>query len=223
MPPIRFVVANVGMSRNVVIIDYGSGNTFSMLNALGRVVDANRRVVLSGDERVIRDADRLVLPGVGAFAECRRRLFATGLVEVISEVVRDGRPFLGVCVGMQILADEGHEFGVTPGLGWIPGATKLMTTDAAPTRLKLPHVGWAPVQSHDCRLFDGVGPDDYFYFVHSYALECANPSHVAATAEYGTTFTAAVRSENVFGCQFHPEKSAQSGLKVLEGFCRWKP
>jgi imidazole glycerol-phosphate synthase subunit HisH len=211
------------MTRNVVIIDYGSGNTFSMHNALRRVVETDQQVTLTSDERTIRDADRLVLPGVGAFAECRRRLFATGLVEVVGETVRRGRPFLGVCVGMQILADEGHEFGVTPGLGWIPGTTKLMATEANSVRVKLPHVGWAPVRSRDCSLFDGIGADDYFYFVHSYALECENPSHVAATADYGSTFTAAVRKENVFGCQFHPEKSAHSGLRLLEGFCRWKP
>ena len=211
------------MTRNVVIIDYGSGNTFSMLNALRRVVAPDQQVTLTGDERLIRAADRLVLPGVGAFAECRRRLFGTGLVEVIGEVVRRGRPFMGVCVGMQILADEGHEFGVTAGLGWIPGATKLLPSEAGGTRVKLPHVGWAPLATRDSSLFDGIGPDDYFYFVHSYAIDCADPSHVAATALYGTTFAAAVLKDNVFGCQFHPEKSAQSGLRVLERFCRWKP
>jgi glutamine amidotransferase len=216
------------MKRSVVIVDYGSGNTFSMLNALERVAAPDQHVTLTGDERQIRDADRLVLPGVGAFAECRRRLFATGLIDAIREVVDRGRPFLGVCVGMQILADEGHEFGVTPGLGWIPGVTKLLPADQEALRVKLPHIGWAPIDPvggplFNGPLFDGVGPDDYFYFVHSYALECADPSHVAATARYGAPFTAAVRKDNVFGCQFHPEKSAQSGLRVLEGFCRWKP
>jgi imidazole glycerol-phosphate synthase subunit HisH len=209
--------------RNVVTIDYGSGNTFSMLNALRRVVAPDQQVTFTRDERLIRDADRLVLPGVGAFAECRRRLVETGLVEAIGDVVRRGRPFLGVCVGMQILADEGHEFGVTAGLGWIPGTTKLLPAANGAAKVKLPHIGWAPLATRDASLFDGIGPDDYFYFVHSYALVCADPAHVAATASYGSTFTAAVRKDNVFGCQFHPEKSAQSGLRVLEGFCRWKP
>jgi glutamine amidotransferase len=207
----------------VVIVDYGSGNTFSMLNALRRAAAPDQEVTLTRDERVIRDADRLVLPGVGAFAECRRRLFADGLVDVVGETVRRGRPFLGVCVGMQILADEGHEFGVTAGLGWIPGKTKRMRFDSDSIHMKLPHVGWSPLRHDACTLFDAVGSDDYFYFVHSYALECAEPEHVAATADYGGPFTAAVRRDNVFGCQFHPEKSAHSGLKVLEAFCRWKP
>jgi imidazole glycerol-phosphate synthase subunit HisH len=211
------------VATNIVVVDYGSGNTFSITSALRIVAGSNQEVVLSRDPAVIEKADRVVLPGVGAFAACRRRLDESGTLESMTAAVRAGRPFLGVCVGMQILANEGREFGVTAGLGWIPGVTDRLPADSPAGSVKLPHVGWSRIDVLDRSLLGDVGPDDYFYFVHSYALRCADPAHVAATADYGTTFAAAVRKENVFGCQFHPEKSAHSGLKILEGFCRWKP
>ena len=208
----------------IVVIDYGSGNTRSMINALAKAKNADQQVVLTNDPTKIRNADRLVLPGVGAFAECWRKLQQSGALESMTAAVQAGRPFLGVCVGMQILALEGHEFEVSPGLGWIDGITRRIEFPAdyrGPK--KLPHVGWAPIQFQDCPLFKACRPGDYFYFVHSYALHCNNKNDVIATANYGGDFTAAVLHKNIFATQFHPEKSAHAGLRLLEAFCQWKP
>lgn len=208
----------------IVVVDYGSGNTFSILHAL-RLAANGRTVELSRDPERIAAADRVVLPGVGAFSACRRRLDESGVITALRETVARGRPFLGVCVGMQVLADEGLEFGRTPGLGWIPGITRQLSISSGETRstLKLPHVGWNQIRHGGHCLFENVRNDDYFYFVHSYVLQCNDVRSVAAWATYGEPFAAAVVNENVFGCQFHPEKSAESGLRVLEAFCRWKP
>ena len=212
------------MADLIAVVDYGSGNTFSMVNALESAAPAGAKIRLTNDPAVLRDAARIVLPGVGAFAECRRRLDASGVLPTLTEAVRGGRPFLGVCVGMQILAEEGREFGSTPGLGWISGVTRRLTFPTGhlgPT--KLPHVGWTKIQLRKRDLFDGIHDDDHFYFVHSYTLECRDSNQIAAEAEYGETFTASVLDRNIFGCQFHPEKSSQPGLRVLENFCRWIP
>ncbi len=208
----------------IVVVDYGSGNTFSILHAL-RLVAGGEQVELTCDPQRIVAADRVVLPGVGAFSACRRRLDDSGVLPALREVVGRGRPFLGVCVGMQVLADEGLEFGRTPGLGWIPGTTRLISVSQGEpsSTLKLPHVGWNIIRREGHPLLANVRDDDHFYFVHSYVLECRDPRQAAAWADYGETFAAAVANENVFGCQFHPEKSAEAGLRVLEAFCRWKP
>lgn len=212
------------MAKLIAIVDYGSGNTFSMINALQSAAPSDVRICLTSDPVVLRDADRIVLPGVGAFAECKRRLEASEALPALTEVVRSGRPFLGVCVGMQILADTGEEFGVTPGLGWIPGTTRRLQVQGNSSKhVKLPHVGWSPIKIRSTALFDGIAANDHFYFVHSYALQCRDADHVAAEAEYAETFTAAVLNENIFGCQFHPEKSAHCGLRILQNFCRWNP
>jgi glutamine amidotransferase len=214
----------LSLQRDVVVIDYGSGNTRSMVNALRKTVRDDQRVILSRDSVAIEQADRLVLPGVGAFAECRRKLDQSGALPSLTTAVRSGRPFLGVCVGMQILADEGHEFEVSPGLGWIHGVTrKLEFPQEYSGSRKLPHVGWTPIEPRTCQVFESVRPGDYFYFVHSFAHACRDPAEIAATATYGQTFAAAVLRGNVFGTQFHPEKSAHAGLRVLEAFCRWNP
>lgn len=195
-----------------------------MVNALTAVASDRQTVRLTRDPEVIADADRIVLPGVGAFAECRRRLDDSGVLSTMTAAVRSGRPFLGVCVGMQILAEEGREFGSTPGLGWISGVTRRITFPTGhPGPTKLPHVGWTKIQLRKRDLFDGIHDDDHFYFVHSYTLECSDSNQIAAEAEYGETFTASVLDRNIFGCQFHPEKSSQPGLRVLENFCRWIP
>lgn len=194
-----------------------------MLHALRLVADGIN-VNLTHDPKTIAAADRVILPGVGAFAACRRRLDESGVLPAVTEAVARGRPLMGVCVGMQVLADEGREFGVTAGLGWIPGVTRLLnipSTDAA--TLKLPHIGWNRIAGRGHPVLRSLRDDDHFYFVHSYVLDCARPSDVAATSDYGEPFAAAVARDNVFGCQFHPEKSAEAGLRVLEAFCRWKP
>lgn len=212
------------MAHDILIVDYGSGNLRSMMNAVQRCARDDQHVVLSGEIAAVEEAERIILPGVGAFAECRRKLDASGLLPSLGAAVEAGKPLFGVCVGMQVLASQGLEFEGAEGLGWVPGVTRrlqLPATDGAPT--KLPHVGWTPVESRDEELFEGVPPASHFYFVHSYVLECAEPEDVAATAVYGERFTAAVRRGNVFGSQFHPEKSDTPGLRLLENFCRWNP
>jgi glutamine amidotransferase len=209
------------MPREVVIVDYGSGNLRSMSNALGHVVPDEHVVRVSGDPTAVRNADRLVLPGVGAFGACRAKLDELGLTGAVTDVVRSGRPFLGVCVGMQILADQGEEFGEHAGLGWIPGRTRRIPV---PERgYKLPHIGWAALDGASHPLFHGLGAAPFFYFVHSFFLDASEPADIAARVTYGVPITAAVARRNVFGCQFHPEKSDRSGLGLLANFCRWTP
>lgn len=208
------------MSNDIVVVDYGSGNVRSMVNALTRVAGDGHRVLLSKEAAAIESAERVVVPGVGAFAEVRRKLDASGLLPALTAFRDSGRPMLGVCVGMQILADEGREFETTPGLGWVPGVVRKLEAGAGQ---KLPHFGWSPVQPvAPGALFDGLPPGAHFYFVHSFVFECRNAADVAATAEYGERFTAAIEHRNVVGTQFHPEKSDTAGLTLLGNFCRWR-
>jgi glutamine amidotransferase len=206
----------------IVIVDYGAGNVRSMHNALEHVACPGQRVTLTADPELIRKAERLVLPGVGAFGECWRKMEQQGVLEPLREAVDRGVPFLGVCVGMQVLADRGEEFGEHPGLGWIHGVTRQIPLPAE-LGLKLPHIGWAPLERAPHALWDGIPDDAYFYFVHSFFLDSATPSDVVARVTYGIPFTAAVAHENVFGCQFHPEKSDRPGLQLLGNFCGWSP
>jgi glutamine amidotransferase len=209
------------MSSHVAILDYGSGNVRSMLNALTKVARDDQRVTLTADPAVIADAERVVVPGVGAFAEVRRKLDASGLRVVLETLKAQGRPVLGVCVGMQMMADQGLEFGTTPGLSWVGGVVSPLEP---PKGLKLPHIGWSAVTPRRVvPLFDGIALDAHFYFVHSFAFRCAIEEDVLATAEHGVTFTAAIGRGNVVGTQFHPEKSDAAGLKLLGNFCRWSP
>ncbi|MCB1055337.1 MAG: imidazole glycerol phosphate synthase subunit HisH, partial [Acidobacteria bacterium] len=215
------------MAQDVLIADYGSGNLRSLTNALEQCARSDQRVVLSGDPAAVARAERIVLPGVGAFGECRRKLDESGLLPALGAAVAAGKPLFGICVGMQVLASRGLEFGETAGLGWVPGVTRRLRLpetagesngDARVPRLKLPHVAWTPVEILDEALFDGIPQGSHFYFVHSYFLECAEPGDIAATAVHGERFTAAVRRDNVFGSQFHPEKSDTPGLRLLENF-----
>ena len=211
----------------VVVIDYGSGNLRSATKALERAARESgspARVVLSGEADDVRDADRVVLPGVGAFADCRRGLDAVdGMVDALERRVRgDGVPFLGICVGEQLLADRGLEKEEKPGLGWIPGDVVEIEAGA----LKLPQIGWNTldvVRPH--ALLDGIatGPDGlHAYFVHSFHLRTRD-EHVVATTSYGETVTAIVARDNVAGTQFHPEKSQTLGLRLLSNFLAWSP
>ncbi len=216
------------MSR-VAIIDYGAGNLHSAAKAFERMARplGNIKIEVTADPERVRGADRIMLPGVGAFADCKRGLDSVpGMVEVLNErVIAGGVPFLGVCVGMQLMAGEGREKAVTPGLGWIPGAVERITP--ADPALKIPHMGWNTIsirQAHP--LLEGI-PDGsnglHAYFVHSYHLATEDPAMTAATTDYGGTVTACVARDNMFGAQFHPEKSQALGLRLIDNFLQWRP
>lgn len=221
------------MTETVAIIDYGSGNLRSAAKAFERAVRETghaAEILVTADPEAVRHAGRIVLPGVGAFADCRAGLDAvTGMVEVLEErVIRGGVPFLGICVGMQLMATEGREKAVTPGLGWIPGAVVRLEPQSPPgTELKVPHMGWNTLSFHQPHpLLAGI-PDGetglHAYFVHSYHLATASPQTLVATTDYGQQVTAIVGRDNLFGTQFHPEKSQTLGLKLIGNFLEWRP
>ena len=206
--------------QSVALIDYGSGNLRSAEKALRKAAEAAPAdIVVTADPEVVARAHRLVLPGVGAFAACMAALSARdGLIAAMGEaVLTRGAPFLGICVGMQLLADRGLEFGSTPGLGWISGeVARLTPSDPA---AKIPHMGWNPLtEVRDIPLMAGLGADPHMYFTHSFAFTPSDPSHVAANVDHGGRFAAAVARDNVMGVQFHPEKSQGSGLRLLQNF-----
>ena len=209
------------MAAAVALIDYGSGNLRSAEKALAR---AGGAVVVTSKPEAIASAERIVLPGVGAFGDCMRGLSAvSGMIEALREsVLRRGVPFLGICVGMQLLASVGHEFGDHAGLGWIAGEVDRLTpSDPA---LKIPHMGWNElVIARPHPLFAGTPPGAHAYFVHSYAMKPRDSAHVLATSDYGGAFTAAVGRDNIAGTQFHPEKSQAVGLALLGNFLAWRP
>ena len=206
------------------LVDYDSGNLHSAQKAFARMAAETGagEVVVTADPDVVARADRIVLPGDGAFPACRAALLAVpGLAEAITEAVRQrGRPFLGICVGMQMLADTGHEYGEVPGLGWIGGAVRRI---AAP-HLKVPHMGWNDLvidRAHP--VLEGIATGDHAYFVHSYAMEVADRADLVAHVDYGGPVTAIVARDTVIGMQFHPEKSQATGLRLIAGFLRWRP
>lgn len=214
----------------VAIIDYGSGNLRSALKAFERAAreaGLAAEIELTAEAERVRTADRVVLPGVGAFADCRAGLDAVpGMVEALDEAVRGrGQPFLGICVGMQLLATRGLEKTVTPGLGWIAGDVRLI--EPADASLKIPQIGWNTLDLRRPHpLFDGIatGPDGlHAYFVHSYWLDAREPGDVVAVTDYGGPLTAVVARDNVAGTQFHPEKSQTLGLALIGNFLRWAP
>ncbi|HLL26348.1 MAG TPA: imidazole glycerol phosphate synthase subunit HisH [Xanthobacteraceae bacterium] len=214
----------------VAVIDYGSGNLHSAAKALERAAresGGNEPVKVTSDPDEVRRAERIVLPGVGAFADCKRGLVAVpGMVAALEEAVRErGRPFFGICVGMQLMAERGRENVVTEGLGWIGGEVdRIAPADAA---LKIPHMGWntlAPKRGH--ALLDGIslGPKGlHAYFVHSYELKPTNAADLVLATDYGGPVTAMVARDNLAGSQFHPEKSQRLGLALLANFLRWNP
>ena len=208
--------------QSVALIDYGSGNLRSAEKALRRAAEGLGRpvdIVVTADPDVVARADRLVLPGVGAFAACMGALSARdGLIAAMTEAtLARGRPFLGICVGMQLLADRGLEFGETPGLGWIAGdVARLAPTDPA---AKIPHMGWNALEDlADQPLLAGLGEGAHMYFTHSFAFTPADPSQVIASVDHGGRFAAAVARNNIMGVQFHPEKSQTQGLRLLANF-----
>ncbi|MDB5601757.1 MAG: imidazole glycerol phosphate synthase subunit HisH [Xanthobacteraceae bacterium] len=215
---------------SVAIVDYGSGNLHSAAKAFERAArdtGHSQPILVTSHPDDVARADRVVLPGVGAFADCRRGLDAIpGMVEALNEAVRrKGRPFFGICVGMQLMATRGNEHGVTEGLGWIPGEVdKIAPTD--PT-LKIPHMGWNTLNANRPHaLLDGipVGSDGlHAYFVHSYQLNAADPADLVASADYGGAVTAIVGRDTMVGTQFHPEKSQKLGLHLIANFLKWAP
>ena len=217
-------------SKTVAIIDYGSGNLHSAAKAferMNRQTNAGYSIKVTADPDDVRGADRVVLPGVGAFADCRSGLLGVdGMMEALQEaVIEKARPFLGICVGMQLMGTRGLEHGVTPGFGWIGGEVRAIEPDDA--SLKIPHMGWNTldvVNPH--ALLDGIetGPEGlHAYFVHSYHLVAEERGHVVAKTGYGGPVTAMVARDNLAGTQFHPEKSQKLGLALIANFLKWMP
>ena len=200
----------------VTIVNYGMGNLHSLKNALNHL---EATCLISSEPKEIREAEILILPGVGSFGQAMRNIISGGLKEPLVEaVVNRGIPILGICLGMQLLADIGEEDGDNNGFGFIPGR---VTRFAFPD-LRLPHIGFNSVKitSKENKLFEGIGVDSDFYFVHSYYYECQNPENKLGITEYGAPFTSAVQKGKIFGVQFHPEKSQSNGLKLLSNFVK---
>lgn len=196
----------------IVIIDYGVGNLFSLTSSFKAI---GEEVIITSDVEIIKQADKLILPGVGAFGDASKKLFDSGLDKVILEEVKNKKPLLGVCLGMQMLFNESHEFGIHKGLGLING--KVVYIDL-PSDYKIPHIGWNALHfKKQSPILKYIEENDFVYFVHSYhAVDCEES--LVATTDYGREITAIVQSGNVFGCQFHPEKSGDVGLKILKAF-----
>ena len=201
----------------IAIIDYGVGNLFSLAHSLKAV---GAQAVVTGDAKEISRAERVILPGVGAFGNAAKKLRETGLDTLVREIAGHGTPVMGICLGMQLLLDRSFEFGEHVGLGLIPGEVRPIA-EVIPAELKIPHIGWNALDIRAPHpIFANVRPGDCVYFVHSYYGARCDES-VIATAEYGAPLTAAVARSNVCGCQFHPEKSGDVGLGILKAFCEW--
>jgi glutamine amidotransferase len=215
----------------VAIVDYGSGNLRSAAKAIERAAreaGADDRVLVTSNPREVAEADRIVLPGVGAFADCRAGLYGVpGMVDTLQRaVIEQGKPFLGICVGMQLMATRGVEYGVHAGLDWIKGDVVRIDPQGAVGKdhLKIPHMGWnelVALKPH--ALLAGIAARDHAYFVHSFQLKASRPETVLALTDYGGPITAVVGRDNLAGTQFHPEKSQATGLKLIANFLRWKP
>lgn len=211
----------------VAIVDYGSGNLRSAAKAFERAArenGVNERVLVTANPTDVANADRIVLPGVGAFADCRAGLYGVpGMVDTLQrQVIERGKPFLGICVGMQLMATRGVEYGVHAGLDWIAG--DVVRIEPGAEHLKIPHMGWnelLELKRH--AILEGLAPHDHAYFVHSFQLKTARPETLLATTDYGGQITAVVGRDNLAGTQFHPEKSQATGLRLISNFLRWKP
>ncbi|MEL6322863.1 MAG: imidazole glycerol phosphate synthase subunit HisH [Pseudomonadota bacterium] len=212
--------------KTIALIDYGSGNLHSAARALRVAANAakkTREIKITADPDALRYADRIVLPGVGHFADCIENLRRQdGLIEALTEeVITGGKPFLGICVGLQLMASRGLEGDETSGLGWIPGTVKRITPA---NNEPVPHIGWNElVFDPGHPVLEGLGADPHVYFVHSYALSTDAPAHTLATTDYAGRVTACAGRDNLFGTQFHPEKSQEIGLKLLSNFVLWQP
>jgi len=200
----------------VAIVDYGVGNLFSLTSSFAAI---GEEAIATGEPEALLKADRLILPGVGAFGDAAKALRDSGLADVVIEAAKKGTPLLGICLGMQLLFDESYEYGVHPGLGLIPGQVRAIS-ERIPRELKIPHIGWNALHftGGPCPIFRHTREGAYVYFVHSYAAVGCEES-TAAVTDYGASLTAAVWKDNVYGTQFHPEKSGRVGLDMLRAFC----
>ena len=200
----------------IAIIDYGTGNLRSVSQAFEAV---GQQAVVTRDPRVIGNASHVVLPGVGAFGDCMANVERYGLAEPIRTAIQSGKPFLGICLGLQLLFEESEEFGTHKGLGMIPGKVRRFATDQG---LKVPHMGWNNVMiERPCPLFEGIPNGSYWYFVHSFYIDPSDKTVAATTTDYGTTFVSSIWRDNVVACQFHPEKSQAVGLQLIKNFGSW--
>lgn len=199
----------------IAIIDYGVGNLFSLKSSFEKI---GEQAIVTGDKEEILKADRVILPGVGAFGDAADKLKESGLFDFVKEVAKSGKPIMGICLGMQLLFEKGFEYGEHEGLGLIKGEVRPIS-DVIPKGLKIPHIGWNALSfNKESKIFKYLKDGDFVYFVHSfYGANC--DESVIATSEYGVPLTAAVGCDNVYGCQFHPEKSGDTGLKILKAFC----
>jgi glutamine amidotransferase len=212
----------------VAIIDYGSGNLRSAAKAFERAIaeaGLGLNVIVTGKAEDLGEASHIVLPGVGAFADCRHGLSALSGMEdaLTAQVIEAGKPFLGICVGMQLMADIGREHVDTPGFGWVPGEVVALTP--ADSSLKIPHMGWneLKVEAPSHPFLEGIGEGSHVYFVHSYGLIPSDPSQILASVDYGGPIVAVAGRDNLVGTQFHPEKSQAVGLRLITNFLKWQP
>lgn len=199
----------------IAIVEYGVGNLFSLISSLKKI---GVEVTVTNDKEVLKKADKIILPGVGAFSDAADKLKKSGLFEFIKEEAKSGKYILGICLGMQLLFEKSYEYGCHEGLGIIKGSIRPIT-DVIPKDFKVPHIGWNALKlTKESKIFKYINNGDHVYFVHSfYGAEC--DENVSAVSEYGATITASVEKGNVYGCQFHPEKSGDVGLKILKAFC----
>lgn len=202
----------------IAIIDYGMGNLRSVQKAFERI---GHSAVVTRDKKIINDADKIVLPGVGAFPDCMKNLADLGLIDPIIKGVEAGKPFFGICLGLQVLFTESEEFGIHKGLDIIKGRVIRFPEGLSSngTRLKIPHMGWNEIRmKKKTPVLDGIPEGSYLYFVHSYYVVPQDKDIIATTTDYGVEFVSSIWKDNIFACQFHPEKSQQAGLKILENF-----
>lgn len=218
------------MKNRVVIIAYGSGNLRSAAKAFEKVIAdeaMNYEVIVSNDPEALNKAAKIVLPGQGAFGDCMNGLSSIpGMIQTLNDnVVKEGKPFFGICVGMQLMAEEGLEHGTHKGLGWISG--KVIKMEPSDKSLKIPHMGWNELNVTDAGkhhfVLRNTQISDHYYFVHSFLFECKDKGNILGTADYGGIVPAIIGRDNMIGTQFHPEKSQQAGLKLISGFLNWKP
>jgi len=208
------------MRPRIALVDYGAGNLRSVAKALER---SEMEPVITGDPAVVRGADGVLLPGVGAFRTAMNALESAGLADAIRDVTDHGRPYLGICFGLQLLFDEGEEHGLTPGLGRLAGrVTRFPEKDEAGSPLRVPHIGWNEVRFEgDHPMLESLPSSDFYYFVHSYRPEPSDPGVIVGRTNYGGDFAAAVAMDNVFAVQFHPEKSQAAGKRILDAYRAW--